>query len=133
MKIFYAATPFEQVAIEGSCADYLKLAEVVKSGGKIEFNNSADPSPYDSFLSAVEVKVLSDSKVLVQVGSGKLRIEGNAESLKVLAENMAEFGIIEADVKLHQHSAVKYHQHIDYYEGHFFLAEGSVEIILEHE
>ena len=133
MKIFYAVTPFESVAIEGNCADYLKLAEIVKVGGRIEVDNSTDPSPYGLLLSAVKVNVLSDSKVLVRVEAGELRIEGSVESLKDLAENMAEFGMAEADVKRHHHSPVKYHEHIDYYEGHFFLAEGSVEIILEHE
>lgn len=125
MTLFYLLEP-EEVAIEGSCADYLKLAEIVKIGGRIEANTSANPFPYDSLLDAINVNIRSHSNVSVQVKMAELIIEGRAELLGVLSENISEYGVeaIKADAS--------YHLHIEFFEGHYFLSEDSVPLILEH-
>ena len=120
----YAETTGE-VEVSGTRAGLLALAGVLRSGGDLALAPVADPAPYDRALVRLGVRLRRAGRVRVSVDGGVLVVEGGPEAIAVLAENVEGFAA-EADDPRH-------HLHIEYFPGHFYLAEGSAPLVLARD
>jgi hypothetical protein len=106
-----------------------ELAEIIARGeGELAGDQTADPSPYEELLDAVRVAPApsgSEGKVVLGLSDdGKtLTITGAREHLAVLAKVVRELA---DDPDLRPIT----HVHVEYFEGHYYLAESEVSIVL---
>lgn len=111
-----------EVEVSGTRAGLLALAGVLRGGGDLALAPVADPAPYDRAPARLRVRLREAGRVRVSVDDTILLIEGGPGSIAVLAENVEGFAA-EADDPRH-------HLHIDYFPGHFYLAEGSAPLVV---
>ncbi|WP_327427097.1 Imm32 family immunity protein [Streptomyces sp. NBC_01236] len=83
---------------------------------------SSTSSPGTDALAGVEVKDTSGPGVLIRRDAERqiLVISGDSASRAVLAENLRDMATAEDGG----------HLHIDYFPGHFYLAEGSLPLVV---
>ncbi|HEV7974235.1 Imm32 family immunity protein [Amycolatopsis sp.] len=118
MIVHLSALARESV-LSGDAAEYAELVIVLERGhGSIALDRIADPKPYDTALSAIEVRESDDEAVLISVDRERetLVARGPKPLLSVLAElvrDAAASGDPEG------------HVHVEYFPGHFYLGEGS--------
>ncbi|WP_037604645.1 Imm32 family immunity protein [Streptacidiphilus rugosus] len=114
------APAFTEVDLTGSADELHRLADAVATG---EARLSASPAPDDDVaLLGIEVRTSPGPGVLVRLDPERriLLISGDQAGRTVLAENLR--GIASA--------ADGGHLHLDYFPGHFYLAEGSVPLVV---
>lgn len=106
------------------------LADLIARGeGEMAGDQTADPTPYDQLLDAVRIAPTPagpDGKVILGISDdGKaLTITGAREHLAVLARNVRSLAD-SPDLRPITH------RHIEYYEGHYYLAESQVSLVLQ--
>ncbi|WP_329492660.1 hypothetical protein [Kitasatospora herbaricolor] len=108
-----------EVDLTASAEELNRLADAVAEG---EGLLSSAPSPGNDALVGIEVEKTAGPGVLVHLDSERqvLVISGDAAGRVVLADNLR--GMASADDGGHLH--------IDYFPGHFYLAEGSLPLVV---
>lgn len=113
-----------EVDVSGSAADLRDLANFLRSigGGVLRADAPADPSPYEHSSSRVEVVVDDTSELLLtslDEDRQALRLIGPNWALELLADNVAD-----------QASDPAGHLHVEWFPDHFYLAPGSVSLVV---
>lgn len=108
-----------EVDLSASAEELSWLANAVAQG---EGLLSSTSSPGTDALAGVEVKDTSGPGVLIRRDAERqiLVISGDSASRAVLAENLRDMATAEDGG----------HLHIDYFPGHFYLAEGSLPLVV---
>lgn len=108
-----------EVDLAASAEELMRLARAVAVGEGLV---RATSSPGSNALAGVRVNKTSGPGVLVRRDSEEqiLVISGDSASRAVLAENLQAMAAAEGGG----------HLHIDYFPGHFYLAEGSVPLVV---
>ncbi|MGN9822076.1 Imm32 family immunity protein [Streptomyces sp. SD11] len=124
--IRYAAATSE-VDIAGSAAALEELGNaLLQDGAEVVTSVGSDPSPYTSYLSGIRVELREDRVVLMTVDEGQkvLTFTGSEESMTVLADNIRGLG---------REGDPGEHQHIEHHEGHCYLAESPVSLVVSRK
>jgi hypothetical protein len=110
-----------EMALDAEAAD--QLADMIARGaGEMAGNQTVDPKPYDRLLDAVRIATGPGKVVLGLDAEGRaLTITGALEHLAVLAD-------VVRDVPLDTDPTA--HVHVEYFEGHYYLAESEVSLVL---
>ncbi|MFF2746985.1 hypothetical protein ACFVVA_15735 [Kitasatospora sp. NPDC058048] len=110
---------YDEVDLTASAEELNRLADAVAEG---EGLLSSAPSPDSDALAGVEVRKTAGPGVLVHLDSERqvLVISGDAAGRLVLADNLR--GMASADDGGHLH--------IEHFPGHFYLAEGSLPLVV---
>ena len=85
--------------------------------------------PYDGFLSTLRIEERDDS-VQVAVNDDTLCIRGRRSLLAILAKNVRHVAGADASGL---DGRMRYHAHVEYYPGHFFLTPDSIPLIITQE
>jgi len=114
------------IDLEGSAMSLLEFAGRVEGlRGRETFGlrmPSAPASPYTGYLRSLEIKV-GEGNVHILRDDDRVHIAGSVEKMGILAKNIASLASQESN-----HSSE--HSHIEYYPGHFYLAEESEPLVL---
>ncbi|MEU9900323.1 hypothetical protein ACIBCS_42495 [Streptomyces phaeochromogenes] len=111
---------YDEVVLSASADELTSLASAVARGeGPLGCSTS---SPDGNALTGVEIKDTSGPGVLIRrdVARQILVISGDSTNRAVLAENLRDLATAEDGG----------HLHIDYFPGHFYLAEGSLPLVV---
>ncbi|GJF34998.1 hypothetical protein KNE206_76980 [Kitasatospora sp. NE20-6] len=110
---------YGDVDLTASAEELNRLADAVAEG---EGLLSSVPSPGSDALAGVEVEKATGPGVLVRLDTGRrvLVISGDAAGRAVLADNLRGMASAEDGG----------HLHVDYFPGHFYLAEGSLPLVV---
>ncbi|WP_406328341.1 hypothetical protein [Streptomyces sp. NBC_00203] len=110
---------YGEVDLSASAEELTRLATAVAQGEGLVSSTS---SPGSDALAGVEVKETSGPGVLIHRDAERqiLVISGDSASRAVLAENLRDMATAEDGG----------HLHIDYFPGHFYLAEGSLPLVV---
>ncbi|MEV0933734.1 hypothetical protein ACIBMX_13905 [Streptomyces phaeochromogenes] len=110
---------YGEVDLSASAEELTDLASVVAQG---EGLLSSTLSPDGNTLAGVEVRGTSGPGVLIRRDPERqiLVISGDSASRTVLAENLRAMATAEDGG----------HLHVDYFPGHFYLAEGSLPLVV---
>ncbi|MER7689915.1 hypothetical protein [Streptomyces sp. NPDC097610] len=111
---------YTEVALSASAEELTWLASAVARGeGLLSFTSS----PGGDALAGVEVLKSSGPGVLIRRDAERqiLVISGDSAGRAVLAENLRALATDEDGG----------HLHIDYFPGHFYLAEGSLPLVVD--
>ncbi|MFC7266046.1 Imm32 family immunity protein [Streptomyces lutosisoli] len=110
---------YGEVDLSASAEELTGLASAVAQG---EGLLSSTFSPGGNALAGVEVRGTSGPGVLIHRDAERqiLVISGDSASRAVLAENLRDMATAEDGG----------HLHIDYFPGHFYLAEGSLPLVV---
>ncbi|MFF5187953.1 hypothetical protein ACFY30_30020 [Streptomyces sp. NPDC000345] len=110
---------YGEVDLSASAEELMHLARAVAQG---EGRFSSTASPGSNALAGVEVRKTSGPGVLVHRDAERrmLVISGDSAGRAVLAENLQAMATAEDGG----------HLHIDYFPGHFYLAEGSLPLVV---
>ncbi|MGV9213825.1 Imm32 family immunity protein [Micromonospora sp. RB23] len=111
---YYSAA--EGIDIVGARAELCHLAELVASGGEL----SLAPSAHSRHLRGVLVEVTQGPVVIGVDGRHYFSIHGGAESRSLLADLLRQVANMDDGG----------HVHLEYFEGHYFLAPDSVPLIV---
>ena len=108
-----------EVELTGSAEELNRLAEAVAAGAGWL---SSTASPGSHALTGVEVKGTFGPRVLIRLDPERqiLVISGDSASRAVLADNLRGMASAEDGG----------HLHVDYFPGHFYLAEGSLPLVV---
>ncbi|WP_017587157.1 Imm32 family immunity protein [Nocardiopsis ganjiahuensis] len=111
-------TACDEVDLKASAEELTRLADAVAEGEGL----LGSTAPVTGALAGVEVEKTPGPGVLIHVDSERriLVISGDAVGREVLADNVRAMASAEDGG----------HLHIDYYPGHFYLAEGSVPLVV---
>ncbi|GAA1450858.1 hypothetical protein GCM10009602_48220 [Nocardiopsis tropica] len=111
-------TVCDEVDLTASAEELNRLADAVAEGEGL----LGSTAPTADALAGVEVKKTPGPGVLIHLDSERqiLVISGDAAGRAVLADNVRDMASAEDGG----------HLHIDYYPGHFYLAEGSVPLVV---
>jgi hypothetical protein len=115
---------FHEVDIELGCAAASELADMIERGrGEIAGDPAADPRPYQRQLEAVRVAAVPSGKVVISLDDGgqALHLTGALEYLAVLADVVRD---------LAAEPSPDTHVHVEYFDGHYYLAESEIGIVL---
>lgn len=115
MKLDYYSAA-EGVDIAGDQADLCNLADLVASGGEL----SLAPSAHPPHLRGVLIEVTKGPVTIGIDDRGYLNIRGGTGSRSLLADLLRDLARTDGGG----------HVHLEYFEGHHFLAEGSVPLIV---
>jgi hypothetical protein len=110
---------YGELTLDASAAELSRLADAVTLGsGRLD----ATTGPGGNTLTGVEVSTTPGPGVLLHVDAARqvLLISGDAGARAVLAANLRAMAEEEDGG----------HLHIDYYPDHFYLAEGSVPLVV---
>jgi hypothetical protein len=113
---------FAEVDISGTEDDYVRMAALLRQGaGTLDTDTGATGPRRQLVLSAVRVSTVPGSALLVHPDTPEeaLLISGDLRFLTILADNVASVGSDERGG----------HLHIEYFEGHAYLADGSAPLI----
>ncbi|MBQ0850687.1 hypothetical protein J8N05_21220 [Streptomyces sp. BH-SS-21] len=122
---YSAAT--NEVDIAGSAAALEELGNaLLQDGAEVVMSVGSDPSPYTSYLSGIRIELREDRMVLMAVDEGQkmLTFTGSEESMTVLADNIRDLG---------REGDPGEHQHIEHHEGHYYLAESPVSLVVSRK
>ena len=110
---------FSEVVLMASAEELSRLAGAVADG---EGLLSSMDSPDSSDLAGVEVKKTSGPGVLIRLNPERqiLVISGDSAGRAVLADNLLSMASAQDGG----------HLHVDYFPGHFYLAEGSLPLVV---
>ena len=110
--------------IAGSRDALKQLASwIAAGGGSLSFDKpETSPAPYERWLDRLAVTASQHSLVTIGIQDDTVRVVGDQTGLATLAENIRIFA---GDA-----GSPDDHLHIDYYPGHFFLAEESVPLVV---
>jgi hypothetical protein len=110
---------FSEVDLVASAEELSRLAGAVADGGGLL---SSTASPGRNVLAGVEVKQTSGPGVLIHLDPERqiLVISGDSAGRAVLADNLLSLASAEDGG----------HLHVDYFPGHFYLAEGSLSLVV---
>jgi hypothetical protein len=123
MQIRYSAQPLCELEFSGTRDAFRLLAELLdKAGGSIISVNGSKPDPYQAFGREIDINLAPDKKVVIAVNqsSHNVVISGNKQWLAQLADNIRNFGL---------DAEAESHQHFEYFDGHFYLAKGSLPLV----
>jgi len=119
---YSALAGFEIIASE---ADILFLVNTITQSADIEDetrvlcqNADLTLAPYDEAVSDIRINSASGHLQIIHLPS-TLRLLGDSPSLRLLAENLEAIT-----------GGSSPHLHVEYYPGHFFIAEGSEPLIV---
>ncbi|MEV6969027.1 hypothetical protein AB0M47_28315 [Hamadaea sp. NPDC051192] len=119
MRIVYAESTGE-IELSGSAEDLSRLAQRLRGEQEpITLDRRTDPAPSDRALSTVTI-TLTGQAVRVSVEGDTLRLDGGAESLELLADNVQ--GVADAGDS-------DYHLHIEH-PGHEYVAPTSLPLVV---
>jgi len=111
--------------IEGTARALLELSKRVleiKGHEVFELNlPSVPPSPYFGYLKSLHID-LNEGNVHIGRDNESMHIRGSAEKIGILADNIASLALQESN-------SISAHSHIEYYPGHFYLAEESEPLV----
>jgi len=115
---------FHEVDIELDRAAASELADMIERGaGEIAGDLAADPRSYQRQLKAVRVTAVPSGKVVISLDDGQaLHLTGALEYLAVLAHVVRD---------LAAEPSPDTHVHVEYFDGHYYLAESEVGIVLQ--
>ena len=105
------------------------LADLVARGqGELAGDHTADPKPYERLLDAVRITPAepgTEGKVILALDTEAraLTITGAPQHLAVLADVVRDMA---TDPDLRPDT----HVHIEYFDGHYYLAESDVSLVL---
>jgi hypothetical protein len=123
MFVLYAAST-DELELSGTTLEFANLADLLEAGEGEVGLEVVDPSPYEAALAWIVVRV--DDGPLARVGlvggSGALEFTGGQWALSLLGENLRSFGATS--------DGGNDHLHIEHYDGHFYLAEGSAPLVV---
>jgi hypothetical protein len=107
-----------EVDLKASAEELSRLAVAVADGEGV-LRSAVSPGSND--LAGVEVKKTSGPGVLIRLDPERqiLVISGDSAGRAVLADNLLSMASAEGGG----------HLHVDYFPGHFYLAEGSLSLI----
>lgn len=110
---------FSEVDLLASAEELSRLAGAVANG---EGLLSSTASPDSNTLAGVEVRKSSGPGVLIRLDAERriLVISGDYAGRAVLADNLLSMASAEDGG----------HLHVDYFPGHFYLAEGSLPLVV---
>jgi hypothetical protein len=108
----------DEVDLTASAEELNRLADAVAKGEGL----LGSTAPATDALAGVEVKKTTGPGILIHLDSDRqiLVISGDAAGRAVLADNLRDMASAEDGG----------HLHIDYHPGHFYLAEGSVPLVV---
>ena len=108
-----------EVDLQASAEELSRLAVAVADGEGV-LRSAVSPGSND--LAGVEVKKTSGPGVLIRLDPERqiLVISGDSAGRAVLADNLLSMASAEGGG----------HLHVDYFPGHFYLAEGSLSLII---
>ncbi len=115
------------VDVSGSAVALEELGNaLLQDDTEVATSQGSDPSPYSAYLSGVRLRLLQDGMVLVAVDEdqGVLTFTGSQESMTVLADNIRGLG---------REGVAGEHLHIEHYEGHFYLAESPISLVVSRD
>ena len=110
---------FGEVVLMASAEELSRLAAAVADGEGLLVSTASKDS---NGLAGVEVKKTSGPGVLIRLDSERqiLVISGDSAGRAVLADNLLSMASAEDGG----------HLHVDYFPGHFYLAEGSLSLVV---
>jgi hypothetical protein len=110
---------FSEVDLMASAEELSRLADAVADGEGVL---SSAVSPGSNDLAGVEVKKTSGPGVVIRLDPERqvLVISGDSAGRAVLADNLLGMASAEDGG----------HLHVDYFPGHFYLAEGSLSLVI---
>lgn len=110
--------------IAGSQDALMQLADwIAAGGGALSFEKpETTPAPYERWLTGLTVTASQHPLVKIGTDDDTVSVVGGRTGLATLAENIRIFA---GDA-----GSPDNHLHIDYYPGHFFLAEESVPLVV---
>ncbi|MFJ9079348.1 hypothetical protein ACIRO3_29505 [Streptomyces sp. NPDC102278] len=115
--------PDEGLDVSGDAAELVVLALALVAGkGSVEATASAEPSFGGTELASVKVVSTSGPGVHIRVDSERsaLLIEGDRLGLTALADEVGSIAEMDDGG----------HQHIEYFPGHYYLAAGSLAMVV---
>ncbi|WP_442913916.1 Imm32 family immunity protein [Kribbella sp. NBC_00382] len=124
MHLLYASRTGE-FELSGRRSEFAMLADLLKTGsGEIVLEPVADPRPYDGALERLVVRAAGELLVSLRAEpvSGVLEFVGGAKYLALLGENFESFAV--------ESAGPGDNFHLEYYEGHFYLAADSVPLVV---
>jgi ubiquinone biosynthesis protein UbiJ len=124
MLILYADNP-QAIEIQASRDDLEQLFAVLVSGkGQIDCGGEAlEIKPYSGQLRSLTVNTLQGAQATAAMKGDQLVIEGDMRALASIAQVVDNFK--------NQWSESE-HLHLEYYDGHTFLSEKSIPLILTY-
>lgn len=111
-----------EIALDRATAG--ELADLIARGeGEMAADATADPEPYEKLLGAVRITAVSEGKVVLALDSAGqvLTITGARRHLSVLADVVRDLAA-DPDPDAHVH--------IEYFDGHYYLAESEISLVL---
>jgi hypothetical protein len=116
--ILNCGTVCDEVDLTASAEELHRLADAVAKGEGL----LGSTAPATDALAGVEVQKTTGPGILIHLDSDRqiLVISGDAAGRAVLAANLRDMASAEDGG----------HLHIDYHPGHFYLAEGSVPLVV---
>jgi hypothetical protein len=122
LEVRFSASSGE-VDIEGDTESLASFANSLAEGAaEILLADDFDPAPYQK-LTAIRVVENPSGKVRLLLDSDAevLEISGSQEYLNILIGNVVDFA---------REASPGTHQHIEYYDGHFYLAESTASLVI---
>src|SRR5258707_7556170 len=114
---------FHEVDIELDRAAASELADMIERGtGEITGDLTADRRPYQRHLEAVRVTAVPSGKVVIGLDA-----DGRALLLTGALEYLAVLAHVARD--LAAEPGPDTHVHVEYFDGHYYLAESKVGIV----
>ncbi|GAA2561338.1 hypothetical protein GCM10010435_36290 [Winogradskya consettensis] len=112
----------DEMDLSGPSVDMYALVELLRAGAG-EMSLAPDPEPrfYDRALARMIINRAA-GRVLLTVEGDTLHIAGEERFLAVLADNLE--AVAEA-------GDTTSHLHVDYYPGHYYLAEDSAALVVQ--
>ena len=116
---------FGEIEIAGGAAELEVFASMIDLGdGLIATTVGVDPTPFDRFISVIEVSRAPTGGVTILVSGDTLSLKGSSDALGHLAKNIRDFG---------REGRPGEHFHVDYFPGHSYLEPSGASIIFRLE
>jgi hypothetical protein len=114
------------IDLEGTARSLFEFSERVRemrAHETFELNvPSVPPSPYSGYLRSLQIDV-SEGNVHIWRDDLCICIIGSEEKMGILASNIASLATQKSNYSSE-------HSHVEYYPGHFYLAEGAEPLVL---
>ncbi|MEU8763562.1 hypothetical protein [Streptomyces sp. NPDC048659] len=116
-------TAYDEADLAASADELHRLADAVEAGeGRLGCTTSPGSEFAPNTLAEIEVRTSPGPGVLIRLGPGRrtLVVSGDAAGREALADNLRAMASADDGG----------HLHLDYFPGHFYLADGSIPLVV---
>ena len=110
----------DEIELSGNAKELAWLSKqllIDKTKINLEYENLS-AFPYSKNLQSIQIKHIPNQNVKISVEGSSLFVEGSPDKLRILSEN----------IESSENEQKKYHIHIEYFDGHFFLSKDSISL-----